>query len=259
MYIRVAPHVLGLLAELRESPPQPLPRVVVEMPAPLSGRRAVVFDSAGSAAPKGSTVEFAWDFGDGTAATGPKVEHSYAVAGRYQAILSMKAGKDIEKTAATVSLPPPEVLTADRARAVLIEAEAFSGQDGGKVKVATDRRGTSGPMVTGWEQNLGHWLEWAVKVPAAGRYRLVLKYCSGSPAPRRELAVDGTCPAAACKEIRFDSTGGFSAGADDWRYLTVGGEAQPVLLELTAGEHRLRLTNRGDGLGLDWLLLLPAP
>ena len=94
--------------------------------------------------------------------------------------------------------------------------------------------------------------------PVAGKYRLLLKYCSDSPAPRRELLVDGASPAEACKEIRFERTGGFSTGTDDWRYLAVSTAGQPLRLDLSAGEHVLRMANLGDGLALDWLLLLPA-
>ena len=45
-------------------------------------------------------------------------------------------------------------------------------------------------------------------------------------------------------------------GKDDWAYLTVGGEEKPLLLDLTAGEHTIRMTNLGDGLALDWLALI---
>ncbi|HOQ30620.1 MAG TPA: hypothetical protein PLH36_17920, partial [Armatimonadota bacterium] len=103
---------------------------------------------------------------------------------------------------------------------------------------------------------IGHWLEWKVNVPQAGRYRLLLKYCSDSPNPRRELRVDGQIPADICKEIAFPRTGGFSTAKDDWAYLTVGGEEKPLLLDLTAGEHTIRMTNLGDGLALDWLALI---
>ncbi len=259
MYIRVAPHVLGLLAELREDPPVPLPSFAAEVPPPLSGRETVVFDAAGSRVPRGTEPEYQWDFGDGTGTrAGPRVEHVYAKGGRYQAALTLRAGDAAERALATVNVPPREVLVAGPARAVLIEAEAFSGQGGGVVKVPGGRVGASGAVVTAWEQDLGHWLEWKAAIPAAGRYRLLLKYCSASPAPRRELLVDGATPSDACREIAFERTGGFSTASDDWRYLVVGGEPDPVLLDLAAGEHVLRLVNRGGGLALDWLLLLPA-
>jgi hypothetical protein len=256
MYIRVAPHVLGLLAELRETPPLPLPRLHVDAPAPLSGRATVRFAATGSRAAPGTNPHFAWDFGDGATGAGPRVEHSYAAAGRYQATLTVTAGNDAEKAVARVTVPPREVLTADPGRAVLIEAEGFSGQGGGSVKVPEGRKGASGAVVTAWQESLGHWLEWKAEVPATGKYRLILKYCSDSPAPRRELLVDGASPAEACRVIPFERTGGFSTGSDDWRYLTLGGEAQPVALELSAGEHVFRLANLGDGLALDWLLLV---
>jgi len=256
-YIRVAPHALALLADLRQSPPVPLPRVRVETPAPLSGRTRVGFDASASLVPPAATPEFAWDFGDGTTGTGARTEHAYTQAGRYQAVLTLKAGNETDTAAATVNVPPREVLTADPGRAVLIEAESFSGQGGGKVKVASGRKGASGDIVTAWQDDLGHWLEWRAPVTVAGRYTLILKYCSDSPAPRRELLVDGTCPTAACREILFERTGGFSTGTDDWRYLAPRADGGPLSLDLAAGEHVIRMANRGDGLALDWLLLLP--
>jgi hypothetical protein len=258
MYIRVAPHMLGLLAELREAPPMPLPLLSIAAPLPLSGRPAALFDASGSGTPPGTTPDFAWDFGDGTKGSGAKVEHTYASAGRYQVTLTMTADAQTGTAAATVAIPPTQILAANPARAVLVEAETFAAQGEGAVKVVSGRKGASGAIITAWQDNLGHWLEWKAKVPATGKYRLVLKYCSDSPAPRRALTIDGASPAETCKDIRFERTGGFSTGTDDWRYLTVGGEATPVALDLSSGEHLIRLANLGDGLALDWLLLLPV-
>ena len=230
----------------------------IAAPLPLSGRPAALFDASGSGTPPGTTPDFAWDFGDGTKGSGAKVEHTYASAGRYQVTLTMTADAQTGTAAATVAIPPTQILAANPARAVLVEAETFAAQGEGAVKVVSGRKGASGAIITAWQDNLGHWLEWKAKVPATGKYRLVLKYCSDSPAPRRALTIDGASPAETCKDIRFERTGGFSTGTDDWRYLTVGGEATPVALDLSSGEHLIRLANLGDGLALDWLLLLPV-
>ncbi|NLF15860.1 MAG: hypothetical protein GX595_01185, partial [Lentisphaerae bacterium] len=40
-------------------------------------------------------------------------------------------------------------------------------------------------------------------------------------------------------------------------YHTLGGPETPAALRLTAGKHRLRLTNLGDGCALDFIILAP--
>ncbi len=45
----------------------------------------VSFDASSSFDPEGKALSFQWDLGDGTTATGPTVEHSYHVAGTYEA------------------------------------------------------------------------------------------------------------------------------------------------------------------------------
>ncbi len=50
---------------------------------------AVSFDGRGSSDPDGSIVSYAWDFGDGTVATGERVSHTYQAAGAYTARLTV--------------------------------------------------------------------------------------------------------------------------------------------------------------------------
>ena len=64
------------------------------------------------------------------------------------------------------------------------------------------------------------------------------------------LAPDGRVPAPAYKAIAFKPTGGYCIGKDNWAIKKLG---PPV--ELKAGEHRLRMTNLGDGLALDYLVV----
>ena len=255
MYIRVAPHALEALARLRENPPVPMPQFTLDAPGPFSGSSTVKVDAGASRWQKGSTPRFRWEFGDGGKATGAKAEHTYAAPGRYKVVLAIDAGGQTSTAETVAVVPPTALLSVAKERLVLAEAEQFSGQGGGQVKIPRDRKGSSGAMITGWEADLGHWLEWKVAVPTAGRYRVIFKYCSGSENPRRALLVDGQSPADACKEIRFARTGGYSIGTDDWNYLTLGGDS-PLLLDLSAGAHTLRLSNLGDGLGLDWIALV---
>ncbi|MBC7289623.1 MAG: hypothetical protein H5T86_16605, partial [Armatimonadetes bacterium] len=94
---------------------------------------------------------------------------------------------------------------------------------------------------------------WKITVPAAGRYGLVIRYCAPEAASR-EVQVDDRPPVVQT----FPPTGGFSSATDDWRYLLLHDGANPVPLELTAGEHVITMTNvDGKGLNLDLISLLP--
>jgi chitodextrinase len=57
--------------------------------APAAGLEgeSVAFDAAGSVDPNGSIVSYAWDFGDGTTATGAAATHTYKFFGNYTARL----------------------------------------------------------------------------------------------------------------------------------------------------------------------------
>ncbi|MBT4817223.1 MAG: PKD domain-containing protein, partial [Lentisphaerae bacterium] len=256
--IRVAPHSLGMLQKLRDDPPVPVARFDVRVPQTFGGSMEVTFDGSASSAPAGGARKWQWDFGDGSTGEGNPVTHRYETGGSHTVELCLRSGKLVDRTRATVRLPPRELLLASRKGALLIEAEAFSGQGGGTVKVPANRVGASGPMVTGWHMNVGHWLEWTITPPKPGRYHLVLKYATGSPDTRRELLLNGESPAPACREIRLPSTGGYCTGRDNWEYLTVGGTT-PVALMLKSGKNRIRLTNLKDGLALDQLLLIAVP
>lgn len=113
-------------------------------------------------------------------------------------------------------------------------------------------------MISYWHEAVGHWLEWKVNVPKAGRYKVILKYATDSADTQRDFQVDGQHPGAAFKKFHLPSTGGFCTATDNWAYYTVGGEKSPALIPLTAGPHTLRMTNLGDGCALDFILLVPS-
>lgn len=150
-------------------------------------------------------------------------------------------------------LPPPLAdLPADRK--TIVQAESFVAQGDGEVRLFGDRFGADGQMLSYWEASVGHWLEWEIPVAVAGDYIIYLKYCSGSSeAPHRALLLDGASPGPAYDDMVLAPTGGFCTHKDNWVFYAAGG-GQPV--HLTAGTHRLRLVNRGGGVGLDYLLLV---
>lgn len=77
----------------------------------------VAFDGSTSVDPDGQIVDHVWDLGDGTAATGATVSHTYAAAGEYTVTLTVtddRSGTHTVSTTVTVSPPPPADLALDR-------------------------------------------------------------------------------------------------------------------------------------------------
>ncbi|OGV62783.1 MAG: hypothetical protein A3K19_07605 [Lentisphaerae bacterium RIFOXYB12_FULL_65_16] len=129
-----------------------------------------------------------------------------------------------------------------------VEAEAFSGQGGGEVKVRADKANVSGQAISHWDSN-GHWLEWKLKLPEAGRYELVFRYCASGPA-LRDAAIDGR----PMGQLALPATGGFGDYGGDWMELAFAKFTDIPALDLEAGEHVLRITNVKDtSLNLDFI------
>ena len=155
---------------------------------------------------------------------------------------------------------PPQVRDLTEDRVIPVEAETLAAEGGGTSQRLEGRMNASGSVVSYWEKDKGHWLEWEVPVTTAGTYTVLLKYCSGSEQALRDLKLDGEFPNDACRQLQFPGTHGFSSDADNWVYRTVDDAAGgPLHLFLTAGTHRLRMTNLGGGMGLDFILFVRQP
>jgi len=146
----------------------------------------------------------------------------------------------------------PGKLPAELKSAVIVQAEAFAAQGGGEVGVFR-RVGCVGAMITKWDADIGHWLEWTFTVPRDDSYSILVRYASGGTAPRRAATIDRASPGPEYKAIAFKPTGGYCTGADNWASRILG-----PAVRLKAGTHRLRLTNLGDGLALDYIAIQKA-
>ncbi len=159
---------------------------------------------------------------------------------------------------ALVPFEKPEWMTElPEERMIVIQAEDFAEEGGGTVGIQDDRHATWGTMITKWHADIGHWVQWAFEVPEDGRYRVIFRYATGSENARRRLTLDGDVPHEAAAEVAFEESGGYGHNPHDWRYLPLqDAEGNEVVLDLTAGEHTIRMTNLGDGLGLDFIVLV---
>jgi len=139
-------------------------------------------------------------------------------------------------------------------KALLVEAEDFSEQSGGKVDV-TVKISNSGKSFKGWDTP-GHAISWKITVPESGSYGILVRYCTQEDQALRTLKLDNQSPAG--DEIfSFPSTGGYSSSTDNWREAWFAGKNGGLRLKLSAGTHSLTLVNAGSPMNLDWLKVVP--
>lgn len=65
---------------------------------------AIAFDGSGSSNPAGAALQFAWDFGDGTTATGATPSHTYADNGSYTVTLTVSDGSSSSTATASATI-----------------------------------------------------------------------------------------------------------------------------------------------------------
>jgi len=72
----------------------------------------IQFDGTASSDPLGGPLTFAWDFGDGAAATGPLPVHTYVAAGTYQVLLTVmnnRGQSHSDNVTVNIGGPPPAI------------------------------------------------------------------------------------------------------------------------------------------------------
>jgi hypothetical protein len=138
---------------------------------------------------------------------------------------------------------------------VVVAAPDFSAEGGGNVKLANNKIGAvGGNIVYGWD-NLGHWVEWNVDVPAEGYYDLTVCYCSPLDRIDREITINGEVQEPYAP-MSFPTTHGWSSDVDNWSLFTAQNpvDHQPLLLKLKQGKNAIRLTNiNSRGLNVNYV------
>ncbi len=139
---------------------------------------------------------------------------------------------------------------------VVFQAEDFAAEGNGTVGKSDKKRAIIGSSILGWN-NLGHWIEWKVNVPAEGYYNLAFMYCSELDKGQRTITINGE-PADPYAVPTMAATGGWANTSDDWRLYVVPNPVaeRPLLLKFKQGENVLRLTNaNGIGVNMDYLAI----
>jgi hypothetical protein len=136
---------------------------------------------------------------------------------------------------------------------VVIQAEAFTAQTGGEVRVRDDKANVMAEAISHWDDE-GHTLTWEAEAPQGRPCRLVLRYCAPHRVTRT-LRVDG----ADVGTVVLPATGGFGADPADWEHATLAGNGLPTEWTLPPGRYTISLVNAdGNGCNLDYLALVPV-
>lgn len=220
----------------------------------------MTFDGTRSEAKKGTVTSWHWEFGDGATAEGAQTTHTFSDSGTYR--VKLRVGSDCDEWATCEQLVhvwPMWLGELNDTDAVLIEAETLTEEGGGTSQRLAGRVNASGEAVSYWHKDIGHWLEWQVDLPQAGLYAIVLKYATASVDTVRDCRIDGDFSSEAWQRLTFPSTGGWSSTADNWAWLPLrDGQGAPLPVQLSQGQHRLRMSNVAGGMALDCILIVPV-
>ena len=151
--------------------------------------------------------------------------------------------------------PLPPLPPAPKSEVLVVQAEAFSAQGGGRVNVVKNKIGAEEASFRNWDHT-GHWLEYTFDVKVAGAYSLSLRYCIDGHSAERAILVDGICPAQNLTFLTFFETGGWSNDTSNWEEAVItGADGNPFPFYLTKGKHTIRLVNVRYSMNMDKLTL----
>jgi hypothetical protein len=236
-------------------------RISVQTSATPEGLRVHL---AASAAYKlaGTALDYRWTLPDGAVLPGREITHLFTRGGTFEIVLQARdAGAEYtRRLSLTTPAGPWDIGLQQWPPGLRVQAEAFTAQGGAelvaKIRTSEEKLGSDGGSISHTDA-LGLWQQWAVDVPRAGQYLLLVRYATPHAALRL-LSLGGQ----EVGRLSLAPTGGYgSAITDNWRVELLRDTAgKPLALQLSAGQTTLRVTNAdGKGCNLDYLELLPAP
>ena len=154
-----------------------------------------------------------------------------------------------------VTLPAQPPLSSDIR--IISEAESFVREGNGKVEIV-EKAGASGTSLRGFgNESTRHWVAWKFPVSVPGKYVLKVRYCTAAESATASILIDGKAVSDDALHIPFPATGGWSNGRSNWQDRVLsGGNGQAIVLELSAGEHEIVLTDPSAAINLDALELI---
>ncbi|NLX59202.1 MAG: hypothetical protein GXY74_08955 [Phycisphaerae bacterium] len=233
------------------------------------GRNVLAVDEAGRAAPAGDRL----DFGPDSVSMVLEAGQGFEFGEVRHSVFALRADRDAQQRLTLLNRVLLQRMVAEQqadhsedeavrnpvtpGTAVVIEAEAFSGQGGGEVRVSEKKVGArGGKAFMGWDSE-GHWIEWPVEVPESGYYQMLVRHCGDREQARRGILIDGVGEGLPIGEFFLPATGGWSNARDDWRLTALEDwrTGRRALFYLKRGRHTIRLTNLSNSVNLDYLVL----
>ncbi len=245
------------------SPPTPPGPVAVPLlgtgrDTVLEGRRFGRGEFALSGLLAGTAGAFQPDLPQGTTLEGGTVDSHGRVWMKDGERLAVRGRDHVDSLTLKLVKPAAVLAGSDQGRlpqGVSYEAEANWSETGGAIRVSGGgHKNTSGKNNL-WAWNTpGHTLAWEIDVAESTNYAIWL-VCSSETGLLAEFAIDDDESSA----LWFEATGGWGrTRKSEWQAFRVDApDGAPALTTLTAGKHRIALTNRsGMGLNIDRIVLV---
>lgn len=136
---------------------------------------------------------------------------------------------------------------------IAIEAESFAQQGLGRAEVVDGKPGARGKSLRSvGNASPDHVIDWSFDIAQSGQYQLIIRYATKLSDITAAMLIDGTAPHAELVKASFPATGGWSIQEDNWKDLVLTDKAgKPLVFNLAAGKHELRLAKPSGALALD--------